>query len=659
MYELNKVSAELDHWVDKLFDEVKHEDEDDNYLEHYGKGHDDSPPGRGSGRYAWGSGERPHQHDTSDRYTEKTGIFSKLFGTKNEKQKDHYDAEEKAKQTAEAILKIANAHSSGYASPSEYLGIPAVKEIAEDERVKRARKKMEDNDMLYPDYRKNQEYYATMAAHVDWKLRKGLYEKSAMTVEDNVFHYLHDDGDQGDFNSFACYLIDHGVDVNGYGTEAKDAHQEYEETINIHAGDLLGKYADEHPKNSWLSVKDILRDAVEEYHDDGDKNFYFGWYDAELSDDGEKQLDEVKRIIKEFKDEEKVKHSEDIFEDFLRHYGVGPDDNPPGRGSGRYAKGSGERPFQHDPVMQNASNRRRKKWGIFERIRQRREEAAKEHAEAAKKSEEDRQLTEAKNKAEALKKKRLEALNKARATKKANADKAAVEKAAKEKYEAEKKEAIDSGDPEKIAKYLKDLTNQEQIDAINRIGNTAKIKALADEQKRAFKAAEDARIAAEKALEEANRPRTKAEIRERKFNEAISKIQNASNKLDKLRDSGEKIIKFYNMAASVNNALNDKVKLPKIDLGPNQKKDGDKKDKQDGDKKEKDKQQNNGGSKSGDTYNTTHDSHDTYNTYNNYGWDDYTERFYKQYQDQPNSGEWKTYESQGLLLLEDFSKRKK
>jgi hypothetical protein len=24
-------------------------------LMHYGKGHDDNPPGRGSGRYAWGS----------------------------------------------------------------------------------------------------------------------------------------------------------------------------------------------------------------------------------------------------------------------------------------------------------------------------------------------------------------------------------------------------------------------------------------------------------------------------------------------------------------------------------------------------------------------------------------------------------------------------
>ena len=32
----------------------------------------------------------------------------------------------------------------------------------------------------------------------------------------------------------------------------------------------------------------------------------------------------------------------------LYHYGVGADDNPPGRGSGRYPKGSGENPNQHE-----------------------------------------------------------------------------------------------------------------------------------------------------------------------------------------------------------------------------------------------------------------------------------------------------------------------
>lgn len=33
------------------------------FIMHEGVGHDDNPPGRGSGRYAFGSGERPHQHD--------------------------------------------------------------------------------------------------------------------------------------------------------------------------------------------------------------------------------------------------------------------------------------------------------------------------------------------------------------------------------------------------------------------------------------------------------------------------------------------------------------------------------------------------------------------------------------------------------------------
>ena len=34
----------------------------------------------------------------------------------------------------------------------------------------------------------------------------------------------------------------------------------------------------------------------------------------------------------------------------LIHYGVSIEDGAPGRGSGRYPKGSGENPYQHDPV---------------------------------------------------------------------------------------------------------------------------------------------------------------------------------------------------------------------------------------------------------------------------------------------------------------------
>jgi len=38
------------------------------------------------------------------------------------------------------------------------------------------------------------------------------------------------------------------------------------------------------------------------------------------------------------------------------HYGVGADNNPPGRGSGRYPKGSGKRPFQHDSAKRRVRN---------------------------------------------------------------------------------------------------------------------------------------------------------------------------------------------------------------------------------------------------------------------------------------------------------------
>jgi len=34
----------------------------DRDILHFGKGHDDNPPGRGSGRFAFGSGKRPKQH---------------------------------------------------------------------------------------------------------------------------------------------------------------------------------------------------------------------------------------------------------------------------------------------------------------------------------------------------------------------------------------------------------------------------------------------------------------------------------------------------------------------------------------------------------------------------------------------------------------------
>lgn len=361
---------------------------------------------------------------------------------------------------------------------------------------------------------------------------------------------------------------------------------------------------------------------------------------------------------------DEVKHIDEDG-DYLEHYGKGHDDNPPGRGSGRYAFGSGERPFQRDPARRKfaASSgdiRKRKKFagGLFSILSSR----AKEYSDTAQAKEQERQIKEAQAKAEAAKKKRLEALAKAREVRKANIDKAAAEKAAKEAEEKRINDAIESGDPDKISKIMSKLSNEQQRDAITRINQTAQINSLAAQQRKAIADAEAARKAAEEAIKEANRPRTKAEIREQKFNEALAKVSKAADKLDKVRDSGEKFIKFYNLAAGVNNAFNDKLKLPKIDLGGGQKKDGDKnkdekKEKQQNqDKKEKQQNQNNGGN----TYNnTTRDSFNTYNTYNDYRWAAFTEEFFRAYNAQPNRQTWEAYQEQGNQLLEDFSKRKK
>lgn len=53
----------------------------------------------------------------------------------------------------------------------------------------------------------------------------------------------------------------------------------------------------------------------------------------------------------------------ELNDEYLMHFGVGPDDDPPGRGSGRYPKGYGENPFQHDGGL-NGEVARLKKQGM-------------------------------------------------------------------------------------------------------------------------------------------------------------------------------------------------------------------------------------------------------------------------------------------------------
>lgn len=68
-------------------------------------------------------------------------------------------------------------------------------------------------------------------------------------------------------------------------------------------------------------------------------------------------------LFEEFTQDELI----DRISDYLEHIGVGADDNPPGRGSGRYPKGSGKNPYQHEAVGDfNAYINALKKKGVSE-----------------------------------------------------------------------------------------------------------------------------------------------------------------------------------------------------------------------------------------------------------------------------------------------------
>ena len=47
------------------------------YLIHYGVGHDDNPPGIGSGRFPYGSGENPGQHMETKTINERIRVLEK------------------------------------------------------------------------------------------------------------------------------------------------------------------------------------------------------------------------------------------------------------------------------------------------------------------------------------------------------------------------------------------------------------------------------------------------------------------------------------------------------------------------------------------------------------------------------------------------------
>ena len=571
VYELSKEAQEFDHWVDELLDEATHSDAPDEELYHYGVGH---LHGGHSGRYPWGSRKDSKQSQKAALNSSNKLIDASLNSapTKDIKKIIDRDSQSKNREERENILNILDKRNKGIKATDEDLN--AIDKAWHTPIWKNRSK---------PGY---VEHWDKVAA-----LGLKALQKMENNVEGDAWY------DPSDKSSREWFLYEDQTigkpaiaDLIIRGYSANDCF-DLVRIIEENSFDASGDPSDFYDKSS----------AAFEVSEGN-------WMGADLGLFAE-YCEKVKNS---------VEHS-DLLEDFLQHYGVGPDDNPPGRGSGRYAKGTGKDPYQHDPVM-------KKKMGLFDRIGQRlkkkydeyahdyeKKQYSVKHPQAAawndyldKRFEEtysrgveiqnrlsSKQTTKEEDKkllAEGEKiwtdftndyneewkkyranKTRKEALAKAREVRKANKEKAAAEKVERDKHEAEKQSAIASGDPEKISKFLSEMSNQEQRDAITRI---SQMKTLND----SARAQADARAKAEAELAEKNRPRTKAEIRQERIDNLLSSISSSANKIDKLRDAGEKFIKAYNLAAAVNNSLNPDKKLKKIDFGNNEKKD-DKKDK--------------------------------------------------------------------------------
>ena len=122
----------------------------------------------------------------------------------------------------------------------------------------------------------------------------------------------------------------------------KDFYDDLPASVCITMDNLIKKYAD---KDWFIKAWSEYRNHVLESSVDTMKmpGYIFNKYIKETSDSDEL---EHSLTLDEFTQEELL----DKLGDYIKHIGVGADDNPPGRGSGRYPKGSGKNPYQHETV---------------------------------------------------------------------------------------------------------------------------------------------------------------------------------------------------------------------------------------------------------------------------------------------------------------------
>jgi hypothetical protein len=140
----------------------------------------------------------------------------------------------------------------------------------------------------------------------------------------------------------------------------------------------------------------------------------------------------------------------------LVHFGKGHDDNPPGRGSGRYAWGSGKKQAVPKGYSSTKRSVAKKQYEITEK-----EWKAVNKARAASNARNVGDTT--------LTKKEIKTIEKARKVANANLVKARQAATAKKEHEAEKQRVLKEGSAAEVMQYKSELTQAERDEALSRI----------------------------------------------------------------------------------------------------------------------------------------------------------------------------------------------
>lgn len=305
-------------------------------LRHYGKGHDDNPPGRGSGRWAYGS--------TNNVFVKKVHQVEKESSNNPLPLTDSPPNIKEVSQRGNLTLEEAK-DCITLASRKYYLAKKLEPKITSD-FVKAV---SESNSKCYGlDHRLKT--ITSIAAKIgsEAKLKKTDFKEASNDINDTIRYTAI--LDRNNFKD-SYEKIKNRLSESGYEeVRLKNYFQKYKDREAKHKA-VQSIYKTSHGFNFEVQFQTSESQAAKELklplYNEARKAGVSTMRKMQLENEMERLADRISDPsgVYDLPSYDYLKHSEELF-----HYGKGHDDSPPGRGSGRYPWGSGERPKQDHPT---------------------------------------------------------------------------------------------------------------------------------------------------------------------------------------------------------------------------------------------------------------------------------------------------------------------